>query len=183
MILNYDQTRNEKILRCVKRANDILEDLDFYGEIAQKNSFDMSTASPTYIAKKMREKFPKLNCNVKTYYKKWSRANAFFEPSNPTFININLAKLNRTDESIVATIIHEWVHMVDGVDKQESFGHGSNSSKGKQNTAPYWIDNLAESFSNRDKSVAPDFNNNESRKIYIKLGFWGTIKRFFQSLI
>jgi hypothetical protein len=47
---------------------------------------------------------------------------------------------------MVNTIVHEFVHNVDMFDDGRpgiGMGHGSNSSVGKQDSAPYWIGGLA----------------------------------------
>ena len=82
---------------------------------------------------------------IETYKSKnpWSSAYGYYNPTKPNFIYLNTRKLNRTNASICATLIHEMVHFLDN-NSDFSFGHGSNNPKGKQNTAPYWIDNHVE---------------------------------------
>lgn len=175
--VNGSKTR--RLARLIYDANEMMKDPEFYHKIRIKGSFDMSTASSAHIANEMQRQFPNLVCEVHVYSKKWSRALAFFSPRYPNRININLAKLNRSDGSIGATMVHEWVHLVDAHDEQERYGHGDNSRAGKENTAPYWIDNLAEALFNGKR---PDFNNIESANIVVKRSVWSKVKRFFRRI-
>ena len=101
-----------------------------------------------------------------------------FKKSDPNSIYINTAKLDRSLGSVVATLLHEFIHMVDNYDTLHSYGHGDNSARGKQNTAPYWIDNLAQHHAGDDI----DFNNNESSKIVYRRSMWSMVKSFFRGL-
>ena len=176
IVRGYDY-EYDKMDRCVDRANELLRDSDFYEKISQKMSFDMATCSPEYIAKKMKQKLGVLKCHVKLYRgRRWSKALAYFTPSDPDAIYINTRRLGRSDGSVIATIIHEWVHLVDHDDLKESFGHGSNSPVGKQNTAPYWIDNLAQGMVDQ----VEDYNNNESSNIVYRISGWQRFKNAFK---
>lgn len=186
MIVAGYRGSNSKIDRCIIAANAILS-----GETKNKNGFtlydiiknketpfDMSTASKEHIANQLKSKFGVLTCEVHLYHNRWSKALAYFTPSHPNRIYINTAKLGRSDGSVIATIVHEWVHLVDKNDVVHSYGHGSNSRAGKQNTAPYWIDNAAQAIADGIE----DYNNNESSKIIYKASVWTRIKRFFRRI-
>jgi hypothetical protein len=128
------------------------------------------------------EKEKAFNLTVKLYKSKnpFSKAYGYFSPSKPDHIFLNTRKLNRSKGSIVSSLIHEMIHYVDDKNKQESYGHGDNSPVGKENTAPYWIDNLAESIID---NKLPDFNNNENANIiyYVPFykRFWMYVKNLF----
>ena len=161
-------------------AHDLLTSSDrFYNLIAEKASFDMATCKPKFISEQLRENYNHLRIEVHTYYKKFTRALAYFDPRYPNRIYINAAKLGRSLGSIAASVVHEIIHLLDKFIKGEYFGHGDNSAKGKQNTAPYWIDNLAEALVDGKK---PDFNNNESSRIVYRRSFFSRVKRFFRRL-
>jgi hypothetical protein len=72
----------------------------------------------------------------------------------PNSLFYNSKKLWRNIGSIVNTIVHEYVHSVDGSSGVD-FGHGSQSSAGKNNFAPYWIGNKVEMFYETENSEAP----------------------------
>lgn len=137
---------------AINYCNDILFNSDhqdwhdFLEAINNKVSFDMSSANSDYIAKKIIYfKNGSQRMNVKLYKSKnpWSRAYGYYTPSRPFDININTRKMNRSVESFVGTLVHEMVHAIDGLDMVHNYGHGDNSSAGKQDTVPYWVGNLA----------------------------------------
>ena len=154
------KTRNTKVNEAIKKANEILKSENIYNLIKDFPQFEMSNISNEQVSIYLRRAFIEHEMYVYTYYKKWSRAYGYFEPWKWDRININEAKLNRSKGSIVATVIHEFVHFCDGLQVDATFGHGSNSPTGKQNTAPYAIDNMAQSLV--DKILT---NNSESSRI------------------
>lgn len=170
MISGNRNVSNKKILRCINQANMLLQNPLFYKTIKNRSEdFDMANVDCDHIAKAIQRGTKNSKCEVFTYYKKWTRALAYYDPRYPNRVYINEAKLNRSDGSVVATIVHEFVHLVDGLDLSGYYGHGDNSSAGKQDTAPYWIDNIAESMIDNKK---PNFNNTESRRIVTKKRWW-----------
>jgi len=142
----------------------------------RKEQFDMSTASSIYLANNLIEFIEFNDINVKIYYKRFSRAVAYFTPSRPRDININGSKLSRTQGSIVATLYHEAAHMFDDWDTVHSFGHGDNSSIGKQNTFPYKVGNLVHGIV--DESLID--MNGEYSNIEYKRSAWNIVRRFFR---
>ena len=153
---------NSSVLkRAVEEANKLIVNYEFLNEIKIKKHFDMATCDPKVIARDM-EQYKHIDFYVKGYYKRFTRALAYFDSRYPDRFFINEAKLNRSFASIVATLIHEWVHFLDHLNKNHYYGHGDNRREGKQNTAPYWIDNLAQHMISGQPY---DFNNNESSNI------------------
>jgi hypothetical protein len=132
----------KKLKTAVYRANLICEMKEFYADIASVRDFDLDNTTPTKIS--MELKYSPGLIFVKTYYRPFSRANAYFKPSQPEYIFINTAKLRRSINSIVNTIVHEGVHVVDHNVEDASFGHAGNTSHGKGETAPYKIGMLAQ---------------------------------------
>lgn len=165
-----------KLIKAKEIANEILMDENFYQKIIEKQSFDMATCPPQIVADYIKTHRQTLCCNVKTYKKRFSRALAYYTPSRPTDININTAKINRTTGSIVATFIHEYIHMIDDIIEENYFGHGDNKRAGKLNTAPYWIDNLSQSI----VTGVTNFKNSESSNIVYKRSFFSRIRRLFK---
>ena len=168
------KTTNTKTNEAIKIANELLNNKVFYQEILAFGEFDMSDAKTEKIIELMKVAHKESSMEVHSYYKRWSRAYGYYEPNRPTRININAAKLNRSIGSLVASIIHEYVHFVDGITPL-SFGHGSNSPVGKQNTAPYAIDNIAQSI-----IEGVEVDNNESSRIFSTYVPW--YKRLFRWL-
>ena len=173
-MFEYDGNIN-KLIEATKIANDILMDENFYQKISEKGSFDMATCTPRVISDYIKTHRNTLTCNVKTYRRSFSRALAYYTSSRPNDININTAKINRSTGSIVATYIHEYIHMIDDIVDDHYFGHGDNKRKGKLNTAPYWIDNLSQSI----VTGVTDFKNSESSNIVYKRSFFSIISSLF----
>ncbi len=143
----------QKIIDAVDYVNDLFEDESFWLEISKKDLFDNASHSPSEIANLMKGKTD--NVEVKLYRPQWPRdrnTNAYTSVRYPNVLFMNSKKLWRNIGSMVNTIVHEYVHSVDLTDGDPSidYGHGSQSSVGKKNTAPYWIGNLAESNFNDD---------------------------------
>ena len=129
------------------KSNDLLKNAEFYKAIANHPNFDLSTASPAIIAGLLDKS--DLEFKVEIFYPsilqaiKYRKTFAYSDERYPNTLFLNFKKLDREVEDIAATIIHESIHALDEVDEEYSFGHGNNSSVGKENTAPYWIGNLA----------------------------------------
>lgn len=145
IICNED---NDKIQLSTQLANDVLQNSVFYDRISSRDSFDLSTATPKQISNLLKDS--DLNFNIELFRPtgfynkvKYRKTLAFTDHDFPNTLFINEKKLNRSSESIAATIIHESIHALDHNEVDFTFGHGNNSSKGKGNTAPYWIGNLA----------------------------------------
>lgn len=131
------------LIQGVAEANKLLNDDAFYNAIAQKTSFYNSTASGAQVATSLKK--CSLQLTVKTFKKIWTRELGFENPNDPTSIHINVAekKLNRSLGSIAGTFIHEAVHAADADDDQLDYQHDGNSARGNEDTAPYWIGDLA----------------------------------------
>ena len=161
---------NKKVVEAVKLANQLNDNHAFFDGI-KESKFDMSSASGSYIARE----YVNFNqdINVKVYYPKWkwSKALGYFSPSHPLDINLNGYKLGRSIDSIVGTLVHEKVHMVDNMDTLHSYGHGSNDPSGKANTAPYWIGNFA-------KSIIGEVNFNNTENSTYRIPWWKRIVRW-----
>lgn len=160
------KSKNETILEPVVKANILLNDPKFKTKLNNKKSFDMATCDGRHILNLIENNQRRLNVYTYTSRNPWSRAYGYFSPSTPDNIYLNTRKLNRSTGSIVSSLIHEMVHWLDHYDTQHSFNHGSNNPSGKNNTAPYWIDNIAESIIDNKE---PDFNNtdNSNIKVYV----------------
>ena len=143
------QEEHLHVIKAVSLANQLLNDPMFYSNIAAKDHFDLSTASPPVVAEVLQNS--NLVFAVELFYPnlltfKYRKTLAYTDTRFPNRLFLNFKKLDRSAESIAATIIHESVHAVDNTTEMYTFGHGNNSAVGKENTAPYWIGNLANSM-------------------------------------
>ncbi len=158
------------IVRATQMANELLRSERFYEAIAAKDRFALSTASPAIIADLMRRsplifKLELFYPNVFQTFLKYRKTLAFTDGRHPNTLFLNVKKLGRSTESIVATIIHETVHALDDDCKEYTFGHGNNSPAGKQDTAPYWIGNLAyRLLTNEPNAPALVFDTEEAQE-------------------
>ncbi|MGZ0016802.1 hypothetical protein [Yeosuana sp. AK3] len=129
------------------KANELLKNDEFYKTISDHPSFDLSTASPKIISELLKKS--DLEFKVEIFYPnafqsiKYRKTFAYTDSRFPNTLFLNFKKLDREIEDIAATIIHESIHALDDAEENYTFGHGNNSPKGKHNTAPYWIGNLA----------------------------------------
>lgn len=157
MTIKYDGSIS--ILReGVAKANELLASSSFYEIISQRSNFYYTTATGAQVADSMKNS--NLQLNVKTFKRYLTRELGYEDPHDPTSIHINIAgrKLNRSLGSITGTFIHEAVHAADSDDENLDYTHDGNSARGNEDTAPYWIGNLAvQLIDNPTQSV--DVNN------------------------
>ena len=160
----------EQVRDAAKKANDLLNNDNFINSIKAKSHFDMATCNGLRIVQNINfhKNAPLSVIVVKTYKSKnpFSSAYGYFSPSKPDHVFLNTRKLNRSIGSITSSLIHEMIHYLDYKDPIHSFGHGENDPIGKNNTAPYWIDNVAQAIIDDKK---PEFKNLENSKIYTPL--------------
>jgi hypothetical protein len=148
---------NEIIMTAVEQANSLLSNEQFYNRIEQKDKFDLSTATPAQVANSIESS--NLTFHVEIFYPnflnfKYRKTLAYTDGRFPNRLFLNFKKLDRSTESIAATIIHETIHAVDDAEHLYTFGHGNNSPVGKENTAPYWIGNLAHQMLTGNNEIA-----------------------------
>lgn len=146
MKINYSEN-NELIRKAVEKANFVLENQNFHQELlSAQNNFDHSNVNGEVISDLI--KATKIEATVEIYTSKWpwSRVNGYTVDDGKNKIFLNNRKLNGAlDElDLAATLVHEFIHLVDFENDNFFFGHEGNTSNGKDNTAPYWIDSLTE---------------------------------------
>lgn len=146
---------NDKHIKiCTEYANNILLDHAFHKFIIDEvEEFTHTTVNDIYIVEVLKRFISKhLTIEVKTYFRRITRATAYFTSSRPFDINVNLAKKNRKEDwdenvaSMINTLVHEPIHAIDHWDKDHSYGHGTNDSGGKALSVPYLVGLLAERY-------------------------------------
>jgi hypothetical protein len=146
MKITFNDEHNN-VQHAVQMANSVLANEDFYKRIRQVTKFDLSTSTPAIIADLINNSH--LDFKVELFYPsgwraiKYRKTFAYTDGNYPNTLFLNLRKLDREIEDKAATIIHESIHALDDECVEYTFGHGNNSSRGKDNTEPYWIGNLA----------------------------------------
>jgi len=140
--------KNEKVNECVEFINDLFgSDLLFDSISSKRDSFTHTEYEPKRISDLM--KMDKNKTIIKLYKSRnpFTRSNAYVSPKHKNTLFLNTRKLWRNKQEIINTIVHECVHVVDYSENGKiDFGHGNNYSKGKENSAPYWIGNKAKEF-------------------------------------
>jgi hypothetical protein len=136
---------NLKIKKAVAEANSEDVTMLLINDICDADQFDMTDATNEHIAISIQKFLIENDIFINVYYPKWkwSKAIGYFSINNPTTININGYKLNRSIASFVGNFYHELTHMVSANDNIYSYDHGSNDPTGKENTAPYAIGDIA----------------------------------------
>lgn len=136
------------VKEAVALAESILQSDEFYESIASKSEYDMADISPKELADTIKDFDEPANIKVRKL-----GLLAYGTTMGDTF-TINVRKLvtwrgipKRSIPSLVGTIIHEYIHVVDN-NVEASFGHGNNKPTGKENTAPYYIGRRGVEFAN-----------------------------------
>jgi hypothetical protein len=137
---------NTKVKQAVQKANNLLNGEEIYQLIMNKElGYTLSDASGVKIASLIRNFDKMITVNLYKSKWPWSKTRGVFYPSKPYDIFLNMRRLDRSVGSIAASLVHELVHAVDYESKLYSFGHKKNSKESwMEDTAPFYIDNLAE---------------------------------------
>lgn len=150
----FNYRGNSKIYReATNKANELLTNDMFYMYIKSAKHFDMSDVTNEKLVRIMQKhKFD--DVTVKVVYKWWNPywrfriTHGMFSSNRPNEFEVN-GYIKKSVSQLVGTYIHEWIHVLDNIYMQYSFGHGSNSPDGKHNTAPYFIGRLAKKLTNK----------------------------------
>jgi len=138
------------------RTNILLEEDSFYKAISRHGAFDMANVDGPTIARLLKEST--LRMTIDTYLWPFTKTCGYYDPKEPSIIYLNQWHFNRSIPSFCNTLVHKIVQAVNADNPQYEFGHGNNSPDGKENTAPYWIGNLAEKIiSNEHKLASPQY--------------------------
>jgi len=139
----------KRVKEAVDIANGLMNNEGGFLTNIRYHEFDMSNLSADKIRIFMVNVHKKheIKVVVKRSWNPFSRAIAWFNRRHPLRFYLNRWRINRSKHSIVGSLIHEFVHVVDNQYPDYSFGHGSNNRQGKQNTAPYKLGYIAKNIS------------------------------------
>ena len=134
-------------------VNSLLRSEEFYDNIAAWHGFDLADTDPKHIAKLIRD--ANIDMCVDLYYamSPFKNIDGYDDLENPSTIHVNIWKLDRPIASLCNTLVHGCVHAVNAHNDNYYFGHGNMYSKGKENTAPYWIGAMAQRMISNDEST------------------------------
>jgi hypothetical protein len=139
--------RNKKVILASHMSNLLMQNhMDFHGKVACFPQYDMTECDSADILSFMKDRYMNQlqEIRVKRFWNPWTSAVAAFNPKYPNRIILNSRRIGgRSADSIVGSIMHEFVHLVDNYYTSASFGHGDNYKDGKENTAPYKIGAMA----------------------------------------
>ena len=169
----YDST----IQTAVSNVNVLLQSSDFYEAIRRHKRFDLANVPPAWIADLLEASDITMHIDFYFSIHPFSKSMTVDNPKNPTIIYLNRWSLGRSLDGLCNALVHQCIHAVNANFQQYSFGHGNNSTEGKENTAPYWIADLAQkmitkghSFSEtgRDEEIC-DYSSTASILLQVKL--------------
>lgn len=135
---------NEKVIDCVEFINQLFEEDFFYDSISDIDHFTHTEYSKSEILEKIKNVNGITTVKLYKSLNPWTRSNAYVSPKHKNTLFLNTRKLWRDKGDIINTIMHECVHVIDFNDNNKiDFGHGDNYSRGKENSVPYRIGQLA----------------------------------------
>jgi hypothetical protein len=120
-----------------KTADCIVQSKKFKEEVCSIKSFDYSKKTGHQVIEDISNSRAFV---VSTYKTKspWSKAIATTY-GKPKVVYFNTRKNPRDVPSMVNTLVHEWLHVL-------NYSHGDNSSKGKENSVNYKVGSIAEKY-------------------------------------
>lgn len=156
-------TKDNRLKLAVDYANKYFSSPDFESDILSMKKFDNANVAP----EKILELFKSFSIHDRPVEVKLTYFGFFYKKVlgrtvGNGYAYVNSSGINRQLWSVSATVVHEACHIVDEFYPEASFGHGSNSSKGKQNSFPYFIDEKAENW------IKKEVLKNEVKKLAMK---------------
>lgn len=121
---------------AVAVSNCVINNEEFLSEVENYPKFTYTDKTPKQVAELLRSAPPAI---VSTYKKSFTKAIAYRNVGS-NVIYLNTAKNPRVMSAIVNTAAHELAHIA-------GLGHGDNSPRGKQESAPYRVGKIAERYS------------------------------------
>jgi hypothetical protein len=133
--INGDSYWHDKVLKNAAKGSAILSDPAFLDKVEAHTGFDFCTMP----ARAVRDKIERAgDVKIKVgFYRGWWWSKAIASESDGV-VSFNTRK-DGYGAGSVGNIVHETLHAL-------NFSHNGNSAAGNQNTVPYWIGNLAETW-------------------------------------
>lgn len=132
-ILEYPQTYSKYIPRVEKFFQLALID----PTVINRSKFDESEDTPDMIKAKIRNGFEVFITTYKPSIWKGGKWSSVVGYHSDGVIYLNTYYINRPDCEVINTLVHEPMHTL-------GYGHGDNSSVGKDGTVPYWMGDRAQ---------------------------------------
>lgn len=130
---------NEKLKKASDLANDFL--WNHLSVIKKEPYFSHTKLTSKQVYDQIKAHLEKGQAiEVRLYKPFWWRSKAIAYTKGKNVIFINQYKLNeRSATEYANTLVHEYLHIV-------GFGHGNNNPKGKEQSVPYRVGQLAEDY-------------------------------------
>lgn len=142
----YYDGRYQIITDAVEGMEVVMQSTLFRRRVLEKPFFYMSTnRENTHVTGKKLlylMDYNQIRCQVETYRPWWRWAPSVAKYKGGKDIHLNSRKLRRSVHSVRGSIMHEYVHLLDNFLSRYYLGHGTDSPKGKEHTAPYWLGSL-----------------------------------------
>jgi hypothetical protein len=153
---------DEALQKAVAGVNALFLDVRFYNAIGTHRYFDKANISPVNLSLLIRN--TRMDMKIDFYYALYpfSKALTFDDDEQPQTIWLNKWNLKRSAGSLANTLVHQCIHAVNSRNREFSFGHGDNSSSGKDNTAPFWIAALAQQMLEKEDTPIVPLCHDES---------------------
>jgi hypothetical protein len=126
-------------------------DADFWRQVREKRRYTFATIAPAEVERRLRASPSTIKILLWTPKPadadRYKKTVAVTDSKFPRTLFYHTKFLGNDVGDKVNTIVHEFVHNVDAFDDGNAgrqMGHGGNSSRGKKDSAPYWIGGLAE---------------------------------------
>ena len=131
-------TNDSRLKDAVILANAYLQSDDFEKDVLSMRSYQHANVSPREILK-LFKMFQGREVEVKATYFGMFWKRVLGRTIGDGKVYLNTSQLNREIWEIVGTIVHEATHVVDDFFPDADWGHGDNSSNGKEKTFSYYI--------------------------------------------
>jgi hypothetical protein len=122
-----------KVAECVVKSDGFLQ------EVAAFKKYDLTTDAPAQVAAKIKEAKTGLELSTYKPWYRYTKSIAYTVPGKSNTTYFNLYKNPRELTEMINTVIHEWLHIL-------GYSHGTNSSRGKENTVNYRVGTIAEKW-------------------------------------
>jgi hypothetical protein len=133
-----NRSGNKRIEIICKQANELIHSPAFYEKMwaipSFRKEFTSEGVNGAYVINRLRTDPSEIEVFLYTTKNPWSVVNGYTLNDGKQQMFLNTRSLGRSDASIVATIIHEAVHLADNNDFEKFYHHGDNYPKG--GTAP-----------------------------------------------
>ncbi len=146
------------IPQAIQEANKLLSGTLLYEKIAERTDpFDLATPAdllPSIVSAALKAFMH--TCKVvptKLGRKTTGAYTCTLAQRETMYLSNRSYHIDHSVGLIAGTLIHECIHALDCFSTEFGVGHGDNNSEGKENTAPYWIGNLAANMVNGTTNV------------------------------